>query len=57
MIDTILSNIFTSGVVENLGDSYELIYSWSVFAVVCGLVLSGVVLIYAFSRWLLRWFR
>lgn len=57
MIDTILSNIFTPGVIENLGGSYELIYSWSVFAVVCGLVLSGVVLIYSFSRWLLRWFR
>lgn len=57
MIEQILSNIFTTGVIERLGDSYELIYSWSVFAVVCGLVLSGVVLIYAFSRWLLRWFR
>lgn len=57
MIDTILANIFTADVVVSLGDSFDLIYSWSVFAVVCGLVLSGVVLILAFSRWLLRWFR
>ena len=55
MIENFLSSIFTENVVSELGGWYHDIYAWSVFAVVCGLCLAGVCLVWCLCRWLVRW--
>lgn len=56
MIDTILGGIFSADVIEKMGDWYPIVYSWSVFACICGCVLVGCLFCYALYRWLVRWF-
>lgn len=55
MIENFLSSIFTENVVAELGGWYHDIYAWSVLAVVCGLCLAGVCLVWCLCRWLVRW--
>lgn len=58
MINTILSQFFTNDVVSNMGSYwYEIVYSWSVFALIVVFALSSLVCLWALISTLLRWFR
>ena len=58
MINEFLSTIFTPEVIANMGDYwYEVVYSWSVFAALCGLVLCCLFAVYSVYKWLWGCFR
>lgn len=58
MISDILSHIFTPDVVATMGSYwYEVVYSWSVFAVLCAVCLCVVIGFWALIRSLMGWFR
>jgi hypothetical protein len=50
----ILDFFFTDSIVSVMGDWYPVVYSWSVFAILCGFCLCGLVLFVTLCKSLLR---
>lgn len=57
MINTILSGLYSSDVVEKMGGWYDCVYSWSAFAITVAYVLIAVIAFLALVLWLGRWFK
>ena len=57
MVDSILSLLYDSTVVDKMGDMYPIIYSWSAFALTVVYVLTGFVAFCMLLHWLGRWFK
>ena len=57
MINTILNSLYTSDVVEKMGDWYDCVYSWSAFSITIAYVLIAVIAFLALIFWFGRWFR
>lgn len=55
MVDSILSLLYDSAVVDKMGDMYPIIYSWSAFALSLVYVLVGFVAFCMLLHWLGRW--
>lgn len=57
MVDSILTLLYDSTVVDKMGDMYPIIYSWSAFAVTMVYVLTGFVAFCMLLHWIGRWFK
>lgn len=57
MVDSILSLLYNSTVIDKMGDMYPIIYSWSAFALTVIYVLTGFVSFCMLLHWLGRWFK
>ena len=55
MVDSILSFLYDSTVIDKMGDMYPIIYSWSAFALAIVYVLVGFVSFCMLLHWLGRW--
>ena len=57
MIDSILSALYTSDVIDKMGDNYNVVYSWSAFSLCLLFGLFSFVLLVVIIHSLVRWFR
>ena len=57
MVDSILSLLYDSTVVDKMGDMYPIIYSWSAFTLSMVYVLTGFFAFCMFLAWIGRWFK
>ena len=57
MIENILNVIFTENIVTAMGDYYQMIYSWSVFALVVMAAIIGAGFFWAVISTILRWLK
>lgn len=57
MINNILDGLYTSDVVDKMGNWYDCVYSWSAFAITVAYVLIAVIAFLALVFWFGRWFR
>lgn len=57
MVDSILSLLYDSTVVDKMGDMYPIIYSWSAFTLSMVYVLTGFVAFCMLLAWIGRWFK
>ena len=55
MVDSILSLLYDSTVIEKMGGMYQTIYSWSAFVLSMVYVLTGFVAFCMLLHWLGRW--
>ena len=55
MVDSVLTLLYDSIVVDKMGDMYPTIYSWSAFALAMVYVLVGFVSFCMLLHWLGRW--
>lgn len=57
MVDSILSLLYDSTVIEKMGGMYQTIYSWSAFVLSMVYVLTGFVAFCMLLAWFWRWFK
>lgn len=55
MVDSILSLLYNSTVIDKMGSMYQTIYSWSAFALAMVYVLTGFVAFCMLLMWIGRW--
>ena len=57
MVDSILSLLYDSTVIDKMGDMYTTIYSWSAFVLSMVYVLTGFVAFCMLLCWVWRWIK
>lgn len=57
MIENVLNVIFTENIIAAMGDYYQMIYSWSVFALVIMAAIIGAGFFWAVISTILRWLK
>ena len=55
MVDSILTLLYNSTVIDKMGDMYPIIYSWSAFVLAMVYVLTGFVAFCMLLGWIGRW--